>query len=136
MPYVRLQMVYDIFNIVLPKQVFKIDEKGIHTRIAGRGEKAGVRAGGLLNVVELQFAGNVEQVTIMLVVSADRRRWSPVVILQGVMNKFRVSPDGEKEFLHNYLPPDCAVALRNPAGMDSKMFLKWVLKFIEDTKPF
>ena len=134
MHFARLKKAYTRFEIVSPAQVFNIDESGVSTRTGGRGKgKAAMNAEGRSNAVELEFSSNAEHVTLMPVVSADGKAWPPVIVFPGVFHKFRVLPDGKKEFLHDYLPTDALVAHRTPAGIDSDLFYKWIDRFIEQT---
>ena len=134
MHYARLKQAYVKYKIVSPAQVFNIDESGVSGRTGGRGKgKAAMRASGRSNSVELEFAGNAEHLTIMPVVSADGKPWPPVVIMPGVLHKFRHRPDGKKETLHDYLPKDTYLVHRTPASMTKEFFLQWVEIFIKQT---
>lgn len=101
----------------------------------GRGKgKAAMRASGRSNAVDLDFASNAENLTIMPVVSEDGVRWPPVVILPGDMQKYRVRPDGSKEILVDYLTTGTFVLHRTPASITKEYFIQWATKFIEQTK--
>lgn len=76
----------------------------------------------------------MEHLTIMPVVSADGKAWPPIVVLPGVMNKFRKRADGIIETLHDYHPAGTSVAHRTPASMDSTIFLALVVRLIEHTQ--
>ena len=84
--------------------------------------------------IEMKWSGNASHVTIMPVVSADGRSWTPVAILQGKRAKYRVRADGTRETPTCYLPENALVAYREPAEMDSHIFLRFCENFVSETK--
>lgn len=134
MHYARLIKVYQEFNITSAAQVFNLDESGFSTRTAGRGRvKAVMRGKGRNNSIDLDWSRNAEHITLMPVVSADGRAWTPVAILPGVRTKFRERPDGTRETPASFLPPSAYVCYRDPAGMDSSIFYQWASRFVRET---
>ena len=85
-----------------------------------------MRASGRSNSVDLEFSGNAEHVTIMPVVRADGERYGPVVIMPGVMQKYRIREDGKEEFLVDYLPKGTFLVHRSPSSMTKDYFFQWV----------
>ena len=70
----------------------------------------------------------------MAVVSADRRSWTPIAMSLGKRAKYRVRADETRGMLAFYLPENALVAYRDPAGMDSQIFLRFCEHFVSETK--
>ena len=132
--YARLRQVYKEFNITSGAQIFNLDESGFSTRTAFRARaKAAMETQGRNNSVEMKWSSNACHVTLMLVVSADGRVWAPLAILPGKRAKYRIRPDGTRETPACFLPECARITYRDPAGMDSAIFLEFVEWFIEQT---
>ena len=93
MHYARSMQAYALYRIKCPAQVFNIDESGVSCRTGGQGKgHAAMRACG-------RSIAAAEHLTVMPIVSANGKCWLPVVIMPGVMQKYRLSADGNPEFL-------------------------------------
>lgn len=79
-----LVKMYREYNVTSPCQVFNLDASGVSTRTVMRGRaKAALNSKGSINALEVQFFTNVGHFTIMPVISADGKTWTPVSILSG-----------------------------------------------------
>lgn len=87
-------------------QVFNIDESGFSARKASLSHvKAFFRASSLANSIALNWSSKTEHLTLIPVVSADGRAWSPISILPGMRAKYRTREDGRRETpVFFYLP--------------------------------
>lgn len=75
-------------NITSSCQVFNLDEIGVSTRTIMRNrEKASMNLKGSRNMLELPFYAHEDHATIITVVSADGKAWSPVAIIFRCMPK-------------------------------------------------
>ena len=132
--YACLIRVYKEFNITSGAQIFNLDESGFSTRTAFRARaKAGMETHGRNNSVEIKWSSNGSHVTLMPVVSADDRVWAPLAILPGKREKYRIMPNGMRETPACFLPECARITYRDPAGMDSPIFLEFVEWFIGQT---
>ncbi|PXF46225.1 hypothetical protein BWQ96_04010 [Gracilariopsis chorda] len=133
--FARLKQVFNEYKITKPEQVFNIDESGFSTRTTSRSRaKAVFDAKGRSNSVELNWATNAQQhVTMMAVVSADGRAWSPLAVLPGKQAKFRKRHDGTRETPSMFLPPTAYCVYREKAGVDTDIFYHWGEKFVVET---
>ena len=85
-----------------------------------------MRASGKSNSVELEFTGDAEHLTVMLVVSAGGRPWAPFVIISGFLYRSRKRPDEKYETFHDYLPSGTFLTRRTQEIMTKEIFCQLV----------
>ena len=125
------------FRIRHPCQIVNLDECGMSfDRMAGRSLRQGVTHSTRQRSVEsvaVRTRGNLNHVTIMAVVGADGKAYKPVVVFPGKQPHYRRLEDGRTQTVHDFLPPS-HVYHRDPAGVDTSIFLDFAKKFIEETE--
>ena len=123
--FARLKQAYEKYNITSPSQKFNLDESGFSMRTASRARaKALFDAEARSNSIELKWKQNAQNVTVMPVVSADGRCWSPVFVLSGKKQKVRELSNGTWQSPQDFLLDGSLVFFRDPAGVDSNIFYK------------
>lgn len=60
-------------------------------------DKSAMNLKGRGNAVEVKFTGNEEHATLITVISADGKSWTPVEILASISQTFHVLMDGSKQ---------------------------------------
>lgn len=125
---------YKAFDITSGAQICNLDESRFSTRTEFRAHaKAGMATNVWHNSVEMKWSSNASHVTPMPVVSAGRRVWAPLVILPGKRAEYRIRPHGANEAPGCFFPQCAKMKYRDPAGMDSAVYLEFFEWFIEQT---
>ena len=133
--FARLEQVYRELNVMSGSQIVSLDESEFSTQTAFQARtKAAMDSRGRNNSITINWSGNASHVTIMPVVSADGRYWTPIAILPGKRAKYRIRQDGTRKTPAFYLPKNALVAYRDPVGMDSEIFLRFCENFVPETK--
>lgn len=79
--------------------------------------------------MEVKFIENKEQFTLIPVIHADGKFWTPVAILASTCQKFGALGDGSKQTPQSFLPSNCTVSNLNSVGMDPAILSKWPQTF-------
>ena len=104
--------------------MFNLDEKVLSIRgmawgsrskrVFGRGKHASTR--------HLKWRGTVDHVTMMVVLNAAGQAYKQLLILPGVLARFRRRMGGRVETLAGFLPSPNYLMMRDVAGVDREIF--------------
>ena len=115
------------YRITDPSRVVNLDEIGFSfDRMTQRSLRRGVTHATHTTAVAIpaiRTSGNLNHVTMMVVVSSNGKAFKPLLVLPGKQPNFRRLSSGRTQTVHDFLPP-CYVFQRNPAGVDSSIFLE------------
>lgn len=123
------------FNIRDPNRIFNCDETGI---ILNKSSRRTLRKGvggahKTLQQIEIVTKGGLDHVTLMGIVSASGNAYKPAIIFPGKHARYRIV-NGNVETMHTCLPP-CYFYQKDPAGMNSQIFIDWARHFLNETEP-
>ena len=99
----------------------------------GRRVKRVVQAGTTVHQRTISWAGSVDHVTCMTIVSASGILWTPAFVLPGVLARFRRHANGKWEPPADFLPQSNYMLMREVAGVGSDIFYYWARSFILET---
>ena len=130
----RVQAAMDRYHINDPRFIFNMDQTGSSfEKIIGRSLRKGVgRKGQHLIQKTIRTKGDLVRVTVMPVVSAAGKAYTPCVIFPGKTPHYRIVK-GQGQTLHNVWM-DCLLYHRDPPGADSEIVFDWAKSFVKETE--
>ena len=117
-------------------RVFNLNECGMSfDRMSSRSLRRGVshaQGGFTLYISGMRTKGRLNHVTLIAVIFAAWKAYTPAVIFPGKQPHFRRLANGSIQTVHTYLP-DSYVYHRDPSRVDTAIFLSWARKFLDET---
>ena len=128
MAFIRRYRIYE------PSRVVNLDEIGFgFAKMAARSLRRGVASASqttTMIILAMRTHGNLNHVEMMVFVAADGTVFKPVAFFPVRQPHFRQMADGRFQTVHNFLPA-FNLHHRNPADVESSIFLDWARHFLE-----